>query len=110
MALVAVKTVGYIFNNRTFRPDGLVIYDWVAVYFCDLKEPKRFRTIEAAVEYAHDQGLNLMSLPADYLAGERWSNLDEEDWAEVTYRMAQLERGKEPEVDWVESWSGSTAG
>lgn len=102
MALVGVKTVGYIFNNRTFRPDGLVIYDWVAVYFCDLKEPKRFRTIEAAVEYAHDQWLQLMPLPLDYLPNERWSQLDEEDWAEMTYRMAQLERGNESEEDSLE--------
>lgn len=92
-----MKTVGYIFNNRTFRPDGLVIYNWVAVYFCDLKEPERFQTVEAAVEYAHDQWLRLVPLPADYLPNERWSNLDDEDWAEVTYRMAQHERAGESE-------------
>lgn len=92
-----MKTLGYIFNNRTFRSDGLVIYDWVAVYFCDLKEPRRFKTIEAAVEYAYDQWLRLMPLPVDYLPNERWSNLDNQDWAEVTYRMAQFERASESE-------------
>jgi hypothetical protein len=91
-----MKTVGYIFDTQTFRLDGLIRERWVGVYFCDLKEPKRFTTIERAVEYSHDQYLHLLPLPADYLPNERWTNLDREDWAEVTYRMAQLEREDEP--------------
>lgn len=90
-----MKTVGYIFNNRTVRPDTLRIEDWVAVYFCDLKEPKRFKSIETAVVYAFENWLDLMPVPPDYLPGERWSNFDDEDWAEVKYRMAQLERPPE---------------
>lgn len=73
------------------------------------REPKRFKTVETAVEYAHDQWLRLIPLPVNYLPNERWSQLDEEDWAEVTYRMAQLERASEPDEDSVGGWSISVS-
>lgn len=35
----SMTTIRYRFNGETFRPAGLVDYGWIAVYFCDLKEP-----------------------------------------------------------------------
>lgn len=61
-----MKTVGYIFDTVTLRLDGLIREQWVGVYFCDLKEPERFTTIERAVEYAYDQYLHLLPVPPDY--------------------------------------------
>lgn len=89
-----MKTVGYIFNCRTPRVAGFRFEDWVGVYFCDLKEPMRFTTLERATGYAHEQWLELQSPPLDYLQKEWWWPLDEEDWTEVKYRMAQLDGRK----------------
>lgn len=90
-----MKTVGYIFNCRTSRIPHYSFDDWVGVYFCDLKEPRRFKSLERAVDYVFEQDLELRSPEPEYLPGEWWWPLGDEDWAEVTYRMARLERAGE---------------
>lgn len=85
-----MKTVGFIFNCRTQRVPGFSFDDWVGVYFCDLKEPRRFKSLERAVGYAFDQGLDLRSPEPGYLPAEWWWPLDEDDWVEVRFRTGQL--------------------
>lgn len=91
-----MKTVGYAFNCRTPRVPGFSFDDWVGVYFCDLKEPRRFKTLERAVQYAFEQDLDLRSPESGYLPSEWWWPLDDEDWVEVRFRMSQLEQPQMP--------------